>query len=108
MGWVFTISCRYRQEFSPLVAGWDIFCKGKQITNGILKLNKGPVDLLDQGHCQWYSTKTNAKHVFDKLDLKVGLGVATTQGQNWSEQCAMLINSFLYLLEEQSVELPYW
>ena len=52
--------------------------------------------------------KNKCKHVFDKLDLKVGLGVATTQGQNWSEQCAMLINSFLYLLEEQSVELPYW
>ena len=52
--------------------------------------------------------KNKCKHVVDKLDLKVVLGVATTQGQNWSEQCAMLINSFLYLLEEQSVELPYW
>ncbi|MFM7984107.1 MAG: hypothetical protein ACKPKO_32760, partial [Candidatus Fonsibacter sp.] len=65
-----------------------------------------PVDLFDQYQVHWCCGKAQLQQAFEKLDNKVGLGLAVSQGRNWSEQCAMIImQSYIYLRSNAQIDI---
>ena len=48
------------------------------------------------------------QHVFEQLDLKVGLGFRQLFNETLVRTVCQDHHAILYLLEEQSEQLPYW
>ena len=55
-----------------------------------------------------FDKDTQLQHAVEKLELKEGLGLAATQGQKLVRTVRHDQHASLYLLVEQSEDLPYW
>ncbi|MFM7988792.1 MAG: hypothetical protein ACKPKO_56705, partial [Candidatus Fonsibacter sp.] len=64
------------------------------IPYAILDMNQDLLTSLTKCRFHWYLEQTQLQQAFEELDNKVGLGLASSQGRNWSEHCAMVIMQY--------------